>query len=467
MESYLETLKKEKILSLFLATVLLFVAVLVFSLNMSLAIFSVLLFVSALVFRHSFHKGLIFFLTLIILFPPFQFLSAGNDSQVLLIVILAFIGLLNLFISRHKFKFLPLFKYWLILEILILFSFLFTKISNGGDFPSVYYPDFLKLFLLFLLFPVIILAFQFFFQTEKRIEKFILFIIILGFLKSLLLIFAQLLIRKSLPLDSNSPDSLIVLSITIPLTLGLWYLRKNNPSENKEEEKFTEQEVRSDREVVSLTKSFLIRLSKLNHSKNFFLAVFTVQSLALFLSQQFYFFFIIAIAILIMGILLREKAFLQIAVWSVLFFSFKFYFSDVNTIAQIKEILIHLFHLNKKFFFPILGGNPSGFYTDSFNSSFLFLYYHLGLFGLLIFLGALGQYFWEIRTTYLQSEGAKRIYLVVILSIFIIFLILATIQNVYFAWPASLLFWLLYGLLQNLQTRKIEYRLTESIISSN
>ncbi len=467
MESYWQTLKKEKMLSLFLATVLLFVTVLVFSLNMSLAVFSVLLFISALVFRHSFHKGLVFFLTLIILFPPFQFLSAGNDSQILLIVILALIGLLNLFISKYKFKFLPLFKYWLVLEILVFLSFVFTKISNAGDFSSIYYSDFLKLFLLFLLFPIVILAFQFFFQTEKRIEKFVLFIITLGFFKSLLLISTQLLIHKSFPFNNNSLNSLIVLGVAIPFTLGFWYLHKNDFLENTREGKSAEWELELIEKAPFLKKSLFNHFSKLNHSKNFFLAVFTVQSLALFLSQQFYFFFIIAIAILIMGILLREKAFLQIAVWSILFFSLKFYFSDANTIAQIKEILINLSHLNKKFFFPVLGSNPSGFSTDSFNSSFLFLYYHLGFFGLLIFLGALGQYFWEIRTAYLQSEGVKRVYLVVILSIFIIFLILATIQNVYFAWPASLLFWLFYGLLQNLQIRKIEYRLTESIINNN
>jgi len=177
---------------------------------------------------------------------------------------------------------------------------------------------------------------------------------------------------------------------------------------------------------------------------------------------------ILGIGILIMGILLREERIIFVTLISLVIFVVALPVVEPALIIKQKTYFISLWQnvKNMSGFTWLLFGLDESWRQQIYNS-YLMIFAKLGVLGLAVFLLGLWQYFSEIRQSYLKSDGFERIWLVVILVIFIEFVLMGLFNNVFFVGPVALLFWLLYGVLQNLKYNQIKFGLTETRISLN
>jgi hypothetical protein len=270
-------------------------------------------------------------------------------------------------------------------------------------------------------------------------------------------------------------EALIVLiMVTAPTTLGMWLTQKNSLTTlkflwlNKKKKniyKFVDSIL--DNKHVEASKSIInLKKTRINR-QNLLLFIFGVQILALIFTLSFIPLIIIGLGIFIMGVLLRNRNIILIVLSLLLLASIILPNIGMISNIQLKQEFIELFYNIKKFYsLQILWQGTFGQQLQQISNAYLFIFSKVGLIGLFIFILGLIQYFKEIRNTYLKSDEFERIWIVVILVIFIEFVILAMNSKAFFSWPAGLLFWILYGTLQNLKKSKKEYKLIESVIGN-
>ncbi len=490
MRKYFQQFISESEFAIVVLGVLSALFILVTTLNATLAVFILGIFVNLAIFQRSFHLGWMFTIVIILVFPSIDIVRHFLSLEELMILILGVISIVIAWVEKGAVKLSVLFYSWFILAGVTMFV-----IFQGRNFifnNSLNQIGYIRLLIFFAVYPVVISSFQYFFQTAKRLEKFFMIIVAVASLESvfslLVMIFGlnfsdgvgasreifnnvfsnNTVIRQATgflgsnlftKLGGNTFSTLLIVSI--PLTVGLWLLQKNNLSIFSKEKSFLAVDDQTDSRLK-------LKIKRKEYWFNFLLMIsFVCQTLALLLTFSYVALLVLGVSILMVGILTREKRI--ILVTAVLLFVFAVVLPGIEPalIIQPEEYLfgywhdLHFFKGIKSLWrgFEIIG-------SGQIYNSYLLIFSKLGFIGLGLFIFGLWRYFKEIRSAYLQSDGFKRIWLMIILAIFIEFVVLGLFSNLFFIGPGALLFWLLYGAVQNLKSGGVEFRLTETGIDN-
>ena len=475
MKTYLDILSEKKWLTTITLGALAFSFILIFTLNLTLAFFSLAIFSSLGIFQRSFHYGLVFFLAVILIFPSVQVINNIINTGELFVLILAFIGVSSLFLDRHKIKILPLFYYWA--GIVVLFgALLFSSGGNVKVFYDMNQTIVNQFIMTFIIYPILIISFQYFFQTTRRLERFFLVIIITGTIQSAIGIFLfSGFFEKVQYFQIESVGWSMLLAITIPVTLGMCLIQKSALStleflwlkkRRKNISQIVDVVLTDSSTISKKSKKMIVNLKRSRvNTQIVLIGSLILQVLALVVTFSYLALIAVGIGIFIVGVLMRNKNIVLVVLSSLLvLLIFLPGFEPVLTIQLKQGILDLLPSIKSSQSLELLWQGVGTQQGKQINSSYLFIFSRLGLVGLVIFSLGLVQYFREIRISYLKSDEFERVWLVIILGVFVEFVFLGILSNAFFAWPAALLFWLLYGALQNLKTRKKEYRLMETIL---
>jgi hypothetical protein len=470
MKQYLRIFREKKWLTTITLGTLAFSFILVMTLNLTLAFFSLVIFSSLAIFQRSFHYGLVFFLAVILIFPPINVISNIINTGELFVLLLALIGTISLFLDRHKIKILPLFYYWV--GLIILFGgVLMLSGNNVKIFYGINQATINQFTMVFVIYPIIIVSFQYFFQTTRRLERFFLVIILVGTIQAIIgiVLFSGFFeVSQSSQLDNRAWSMLM--AITVPITLGMWLIQKSSLStleflwlkKGRKNISNIVDAVLIDKNSAFKKSVINLKRSRLN-TQMVLMASLILQIIALIITLSYISLIAIGAGAFIIGVLMRNRR-IVLTVLSLLLILVIVLpgFEPVLTIQLKQGILDLLPSIKNSQNLELLWQGVGPQQGQQIDSSYVFIFNKLGLVGLVIFVLGLVQYFKEIRNAYLKSDEFERVWLVVILGIFMEFVLLGVLSNAFFAWPAALLFWLLYGALQNLKSRKKEYGLIET-----
>lgn len=478
MQPYLKIFSEKRWLTTIILGTLAFSLILIFTLNLTLAFFSLIMFSSLGIFQRSFHYGLVFFLAVILIFPAVKVINDTISTGEVFVLMLAFIGISSLIVDSYKFKILPLFYYWIGLIVLFGGSLIFSD-----DGVRIFYDTnqaiINKFMMTLIVYPVVIVSFQYFFQTTRRLERFFLTIIFAGTIQSVvgIALFSGLFsTAQSFQIDVVEWS--ILLAITIPVTMGMWLIQKSSLStleflwlkkKRKNISQIVDVILTDDNTLPQKSKEMIINLKQSRLNTQMILVISAVlQIVALIITYSYISLVAIGIGLFIIGVLMRNREIVFIVLASLLVLVIVLPgFEPILTIQLKQSILDILSGIKHSRNLELLWQGVSPYQGKNIDSSYLFIFNKVGLIGLVVFILGLVQYFREIRTAYLKSDEFERVWLVVILGIFVEFVFLGVLSNVFFVWPAALLFWLLYGALQNLKSRKKEYQLMETVLNFN
>jgi len=478
MKPYLKIFGEKKWLITIILGTLAFSLILIFTLNLTLAFFSLIMFSSLGIFQRSFHYGLVFFLAVILIFPAVKVFNDTINTGEVFVLMLAFIGISSLIVDNYKFKILPLFYYWIGLIVLLGGALIFSD-----DGVKIFYDTnqviINKFMMTLIIYPVIIISFQYFFQTTRRLERFFLTIIFAGTIQAVVgIVLFSGFFNMAQSFQIDVVDWSIFLAITIPVTIGMWLIQKSSLStleflwlkkKRKNVSQIVDVVLTDNNTLPQKSKEMIINLKQSRANTQMVLVISAVlQIIALIITYSYTSLIAIGIGLFIMGVLMRNKEIVLMVLISLLALVVILPgFEPILTIQLKQSILDILFSIKHSRNLELLWQGVSAQQGRHIDSSYLFIFNKVGLIGFIIFIAGLVQYFREIRSAYLKSDEFERVWLVVILGIFVEFVFLGVLSNVFFIWPAALLFWLLYGALQNLKSRKKEYRLIETVLSLN
>ena len=487
-----------------------FVLVLVLTLNLTAAILSLILVVSIAIFQKSFSRGWLFLFGIILLLPSTKIDNTSFTLHDILMVILATIGLVNIILLQTRLKFnnlsYPLFVLGLIGASYGLFGFFFDfHVTQNIIITSI----------IMLMYWIVMITFQFFFQTQKRLNRFFILVVSVAVIHSIFGIIAFLFgfqtstglgissgaipyfIGDSIKYQINGflGDGYVLrvgenalapfLLISIPLTMALFVnLKRERTDKNvvNLREKSRKFHLFDSIYIPSQKRYFQelarkTRIQKLfewleiaNRSSFFIFLIIIIQAAALVLTFDYLSMIILSFAVFVFGILLRKKQIITLATISIVLLTIVFPNIRSSLILQSEGNIQGWFrgfsyikdHWIWGAGWRTLKSDPDfGFHSKIYNS-YLYIWNVFGLLGLTTFVGLLAQYFIDIRKAYIRSDGKSRIWLISILVIFFEMLLLGISANTLFFGPAALVFWLLYVAAINLEKKKIIFGLTET-----
>ncbi len=484
-----------KVLGGFFVSVLLgaaaFALTLVLTVNMVAAVFVFTFFIAFFVFKKSSSRGWLFLFSVILLFPSLSINERGVTIYDIFLIVLAVTGFLvvileNFRILKRKFIFYFLFIFLIALAVIIVGGFFEGKIGISIWLTGIMVTTTWLIYM----------AFQYFFQTKKRIEYFFSTLVIVGVSHSLFGILAFIfrwqtssgigvstreegyflfqgikhqlngLLGNEAVLRVGENILAILFLTTIPVTIGfLVNLSKNGkanfiiPARKKKKQSGIDLVSQGGKE-----KNLVLDLKTKDpdYYNKFFLFIFLIalQLIALFLTFSYVSFIIFGIGLFILGILLRNKKIILPAVFCLFFFSLIF-------------PLTYSVYSNEQL-------NNFSSWTSDFDSardwvlgtgwkmkekigetervviynSYLYSWSTFGVFGFALLAFLLFKYFKTIHRLFVVSKEEERVWLAVIISIFFQFIILGFISNALFFGPAPLVFWLLFAVAGNIQKRE-------------
>jgi hypothetical protein len=454
--------------------VLVFCIVLMVTLNQEGAFLVAIAFFNLNIFKRSFHYGLVFLLGVSLLLPAVEVFNGTITIGELLIIMLAIIGITNLFLDKYKLKIFKVFYY---LGALI-FSISIAFFLENGDGKIIINQQMIKgIIFVLVIYPILAVSFQYIFQTVRRLERFFLMIFVIGLVQSILtLLFFNN--NSFISIDNNLKMALLV--ITIPVTIGLWLTQKSSLStlsfpwlktKTQNVNKFVDSLIseKSNTDKNNKFNNKIINLKQVTINKQLFFVIgLIIQLITLIFSGLYLEIIIVSIGVFIIGILMRHNKIVGIILGLLLTIIIVLPVIDFVSIKQLTQSSILILEdIKKSNLINLLWRGVVGYRYNEMQGTFFVIFGRFGLLSLGIFILGLVQYFREIRNSYLKSEEFERIWIVVILAIFIEFILLGIFVNIFFAWPTAVLFWLLYGALQNLKGEKKEYRLMETRLINN
>jgi hypothetical protein len=504
MQKYLAQLIKNKELTTVMLGLVAFSFILALSLNLTLAFLVLVIFIDLAIFQKSFHLGWIFSLFIITTFPTVYLADNLATLTEVITLVLALIGLINFLLDKQRIKIFPLFYYWSALVVwAVAVSALKGEFALGKEINQV---TFYQLVTVFSVYPLIIVSLQYFFQTLRRLERFFLTISLIGVWQSFFGLMAMIFgwkfsngigfskeifgnvfsgkingqitgfLGSNLFLQLGDNALAMLLLVTIPVTFGLWLLQREGLSTlsltlrfpileegglNKIVDSIFNDNSGGNDKVVDLKKVERQRIGR----QWVFMLFLILQIGVLVLTFSYNSLIVLGVGILVIGILLRNDGIIGTVLVLLLVFVIILPGLEPSLVTESKKHLLDIWYaLKDNFSWQLLWRGAGGLSKDEGYNSYLIIFNKVGLLGLLIFLGGLRQYFAEIRRAYLKSDGFERVWLIVILAIFVEFVILGLFNNLFFVGPGALLFWLLYGVLQNLKYNQVEFRLTETRI---
>lgn len=508
--SFIKNTFKETAITL-AAGIVAFALLLVTTLNFTVAAVVLLLFVAVAIFQKSFSRGWLFLFLIVIMFPSAKITSDIVTVSDLLLTLLALIGLISVIFEGVKVTLNKLTFYFLLLilsggSIVFFGKYFGVEIDN-----SVWFVSFTILF-----YWLITTTFHYFFQTTRRLKRFFSLIITAGALHSIFGIIAfsaswqssgglgisagklQNLAFSTVNYQVNGflGDGFVLrvganalaplLLISIPITIGMLIntkrkARRVRPLSIIEEKvklfdsaySIERVSVLKEKIIAGLKKGFLREsISKFIRSKEMLALLLLVQSAALVLTFSYTALIALGIGLFIVGILLRKNRLISVVGGCLIVLtlimpsirpwdsgqkdSLDYWFSGYEQVKQ-NFVWGSAWKVDK--------ANQIAS-EERIHNSYLFVWNNFGLIGVAIFIGALYQYFKDLRNIYIRSDGAKRIWLVMIIAIFFELLLMGLMSNTLLFGPAALIFWVLYGAALNLKHKQIVFGLTETRLTN-
>jgi hypothetical protein len=465
--------------------------VLATSLSLATAIIAFVFGCALVIFESSFSRGWLFLLSVIMLSPQMKISGTAVLVNDLLLFSLSLVGLVKLAISDdYRFKKGGLSNYFFglifLTSFMILLSNLFGRpVENqmliiGGSLILIW---------------TVMEAFRYYFQTKKRIERFLAIVFIVGTIHSifglLMLIFGwqtsmvvgissikseslifgdikfQLNGLFGLGLSERVKTNVLAPFLLLSIPIGIGFLKKELLKRKLNSESLSIVQ-KNDywRKTVSFFKSFSKREWLL-------LMALAVQLLALLFTHSYLSLLFLFFGLFIMAILDRDRKLIAasmvlLLLLSVVIPSIKSP-QDIIPVAGASEGFRKLISYSSNWFLGENFSNKSVHDKELLEASgsYLQIWKTLGIAGLVLALSMVYIYFKDLFLIYKKSDGTERIWLISILGAFAAYFPETFFGNVLFFGPSALIFWLLYGTAKNLSKKETIFGITESRLTSN
>ncbi|MCK5080682.1 MAG: hypothetical protein KAQ63_00830 [Candidatus Moranbacteria bacterium] len=464
---------------------------LVLTLNILATILIAMLLVAIFIFSKSFSKGWLFLLGIVLLFPAVRLNSGGLSLFDLLLSLIAIIGMIKLALTdkrilKNKLTF-PFFLLFLISSSYLFFGFMFGLLVK-----SLVWKIALNMIMLWFL----LVGFQYFFQTQKRIKRFFSLLISIAVVHSVFGIVMFLggwqtsigmgiSTGKSQHLISNQANHQVngflgigledqiganplasLLVISIISTLGFLIL-------NKQQEKvLIKKKVGRKKKIRLLDGVYRVKrfkgkfkTRKLFRRRVLMAMLLLIQFVALFLTFSYSSLVFLGIGVMVMGILIKHK---RLITWTMVYLVIlTMVLPSIHSSIEIisRENLSQWFGeletiKNNWIFGGSITSKEGGFISSQANqgNSYLLLWSTYGLLGLAIFFRVLWCYFADIYKKYESTTKGERIWFVIVASCFVSLLLEGLTSNILIFGPTAVIFWLMYGIILNLGKDNINDR---------
>ena len=453
------------------------------------------LFSAMILFFRSFSRGWLFLLGIALLFPATR-LGGGEVFLLdLFLIILVIVSLVQLALKDKNLASNHLaFSFFLLILIggaMTIFGWVFHAKINENVW---------RILLNIITFWFLLVAFQYFFQTKRRIKRFFMVVIIIGILHSIFGIGAFVFSNPTssgLGISTVKTQHILFSEVTSQITgffgVGLQKNLGNNPLAgfllvstmitigfilvNIQQEKYLLKQIEGgendDEEETEWEDQLFGEYLKKDYRKQrfIFISLALIQTIALFLTFSYTTFLFFLIAIFVLGVLLKDKRIIGSAAVLVVVFTIILpksasfdYNHTIEWFSGIEKIRSNWFFGNG---LEIFKKNQSVLSEESqISNSYIYIWNYYGFLGFLVLIYVLSKYFLDIYQNFQKTEKAARIWYIVIFSIFIAVVLEAMTSNVLVVGPTAIIFWLLYGVVNNLKYKNIKFGLTETQISS-
>ncbi|MFW5885003.1 MAG: hypothetical protein ACOCUF_02135 [Patescibacteria group bacterium] len=447
---------------------------LMLTLNAVAAVLVFILTIAGLIFYKSFSRGWIFLLGIVLLFPAIKLNDSGLTLFVFLLSVLALIGMIKLALEDKKIiKNRLTFHFFLF--FLIAASYLIFGKLLGVEISGEVWWIALNLLLIWML----LIGFQYFFQTQRRIKMFFgavvatstfhcLFGVVMylsasqnslgiGVTKDRFIhpIFGQLDYRLNgflgFGLEDRVGSNFISAFILAGLLLSVGFIL-----DNLYREKYLSKKRKLHKEFFSVVDFFIKAIKgrggKLFYKRLLLYLLAIIQFVGLFLTFSYYSLLYLGLGLLVMGVMLRRDKLISLAVVYLMFFAviLPTLFSSGN-VFFLQDNINRIEYFQKPFFDWIFGVSlgRSDFSANETNNSYFLIWSVYGVAGLLLMIRMLWRYFAEIYKKYRNTVNGERLWFVVATAIFGIFLLEGFSGNVLIFGPTAIIFWLMYGMILN------------------
>jgi hypothetical protein len=447
---------------------------LIATLNAAAAILVFVLSLAGLIFYKSFSRGWLFLLGIVLLFPAIKLSDSGLTLFAFLLSVLALIGMIKLAMEDKKIIKNRLTFHFFLFFIIAASYLTFGKLLEVEVSEEVWQIA-LNLFLIWML----LIGFQYFFQTQRRIKMFFgvvvttsVFHCLFGTVMYLMAIqnslgmgitkdrfvhpiFGQVNYRLNgflgFGLEDKVGSNFISAFILAGLLLSIGFIL-----DNLYREKYLSRKEKLDRKPFSLLDFWgdLIRgrKGKLFYRRLllYFLAV--IQFIGLFLTFSYYSLLYLGLGLLVMGVMLRRNRLISLAVVYLMIFAVVlpalFSSGDVNFLQDNSGRMEYYPKSFLDWVFGISLGR-GGFSTNEINNSYFLIWSVYGVAGLLLLIRMLWRYFVEIYQKYRNTINGERLWFIVATAIFGTFLLEGFSGNILIFGPTAIIFWLMYGMILN------------------
>lgn len=490
------------------------VVILALTLNLTATLIVLIFAISAITFHRSFSWGWLFLLAILMLFPSVRIDDGNIFINDLLLATLSLIGLIHLASGYFRLpdNNLSASFFWLIVlgGIFILGGFMMRDRINK---------ELLQIATIYVFIWIALITFQYYFQTPKRIKRFFFILTLVGVLHStfgLVMLIGNWQTNSGMGIAHDKKQNLIwqetkyqingflglgleerlkscglaqLLMIGIPSSWGLFLIEKQKRrNENSHQMLLTRIKRKRGRKrkktwlntwiiLKYKIRDFFYRHLKVPRYKmtlmeTIWLLAFGVQFLALIFTHSYNSLVFLAIGLLVFGILDRNRRLIIFSISLIIALTIIFPGTSNNLDAgQSKTVTRWLgsYRLIANNWFLGNGwkvyGDATGVSQTSISNSYLLIWNYFGFSGLIIFLFMLFDFFRKAYDSYRRSDGINRIWLMVVVSIFISYFFEAMTNNALVYGPAAIVFWLLYGAVLNLRQKRIIFGLTETRIN--
>ena len=464
---------------------------LVLTLNILATVLVAILLVAIFIFHHSFSKGWLFLLATVLLFPTIK-LGTGNIYLFdLLLALISIIGLIKLAIADKKVIKNQL-TFPVFLLILVSLSYLFFGLIFGLIVKTAVWKIALDLMLVWFL----LIGFQYFFQTQKRIKRFFSVIISAAMIHSIFGIIAFwadwqtsigmgitrgkiqhpifeqsnhqingfLGIGFDAQIGNNPLPSLLIVSILS--TLGFIILNKQQEEGLMKKKPGRKRKIRLFDGIYQVNKlKGNLKNRKLFRKRFLLVMLILVQLSALILTFSYSSLIFLGIGVIVMGILTKTKPLITGAMIALVILTVVFpnIHSSIEIVSQenLSNWFSGLENIKNNWFFGggvISKDNLKTLDQIHIDNSYLLLWGTYGLIGLIIFLNLIWRYFLDIYKKYESTQKGERTWFVIVASCFVSLLFEGLTSNVLIFGPTAVLFWLMYGVILNLGKDNINDR---------
>lgn len=483
-----------------------FSVVLVTTLNLTTSLLVFLMFIAVAIFQKSFSRGWLFLLAVLLIFPSTRISGTVFSMHDIFLVILGTIGLGMMLVENLKIPLTRISYNIFLIELIGVSIIVFAKIFGYQVNPLIWI-----ILVMLAIYWIVMTAFQYFFQTLKRMRRFFIMLISIAVIHSLFGIMAYVLgIQTSTGLGISSGKLQFLffnnidrqingflgdgyglrvganalapyLLITIPLTLSLLFTLKKRKKIKRPLRKL-EKTIKkfgiskTKKKIFERTTAFFEKtrsvflkkkIQNAIRSKAFIYSVLLVQLVGLGLTFSYASLVVLAIGLFVYGLLLRNKRVMSLAVVSIIVFTLILPGSNATIESYEISSSKWMSDWEKIETDVVLGsewkmGDEPAIEGGIIKNSYILIWTHFGILGMAVFLFVLFTFIDELYNSYKTSDGEKRIWLIAIIAIFFEFIFLGFTNNSFFFGPAALVFWLLFGAGVNLRRREIVFGITET-----